>query len=183
MKINLVLHSQKYEDFRWKDFSGLYIDECLTWRNHVDCLARKLAPIVGILYRFRSFKLPHRIKLNLYYSLFHPHITYLNVIWSVSATVNIKRIEILQRRALKHIYDLHPLTPTDLLYNITNVFSVGESARYCSAQYIHKTLLGDAHSNLVLTKINQMHNYSTRHREGIYIAPVSSVKYGLKSPL
>jgi len=86
-------------------YLGLYIDESLSWKTHIEYITKKIAPIVGILYRFRFMSLPRSLKLNLYYSMIHPHISFMNCIWSAASNLLVYGIEVLQRRALKNIFN------------------------------------------------------------------------------
>ena len=62
-------------------FLGIYIDENLTWKYHIDHVCNKISKSIGGIARSR-FVLSTKTKLSLYYSLIYPYINYCNVIWS-----------------------------------------------------------------------------------------------------
>ena len=65
---------------------GINIDESLTWKYHTIEICNKLARIVGIIYRLKD-TLPENILMNIYNTLFLPHISYGNIIWANCAKV------------------------------------------------------------------------------------------------
>ena len=62
-------------------FLGVYIDEHLTWKYHINFVCKQIAKSIGILFRTR-FYLSCKTKLMLYYTLIYPYITYCNSSWS-----------------------------------------------------------------------------------------------------
>ena len=53
-------------------FLGITVDQNLTWKNHVDDLAKKCSRSIGILHKVKQF-LPESALLSLYYTLFLSH--------------------------------------------------------------------------------------------------------------
>ena len=58
-------------------FLGVYLDEHLTWKYHINFVGKQMAKSVGILSR-THFYLSCKTKLMLYYTLIYPYITYCN---------------------------------------------------------------------------------------------------------
>ena len=162
-------------------YLGLYIDESLSWKTHIEYITKKIAPIVGILYRFRFMSLPRSLKLNLYYSMIHPHISFMNCIWSAASNLLVYGIEVLQRRALKNIFNKSHYTPADVLHNCTGVLSVRDNFDFCSAMYMHKVVLGKSHSNLEWTLNSDIHEHFTRSSRNLHLGRINSAKFGNNS--
>ena len=72
-------------------FLGVYLDENLSWKIHINYISKKISKSVGIIYRSR-FLLSLVTKLSLYYSLIYPYLTYCNIVWSSTYETNVKRI-------------------------------------------------------------------------------------------
>jgi hypothetical protein len=78
-------------------FLGVTVDSHLSWRDHINFIAQKLSKNIGILYRV-SHLLPEAAKLNLYYSLILPYLSYCNMIWASNYDSRISKLIILQKK-------------------------------------------------------------------------------------
>ena len=81
---------------------GVYIDENLTWKSHINYVCKKISKSIGIIYRSRS-ELSTKTKLSLCYTLFYPYLSYCNIVWSSTYVTSLNRILLLQKRALRAI--------------------------------------------------------------------------------
>ncbi|XP_065651287.1 uncharacterized protein LOC136079476 [Hydra vulgaris] len=61
-------------------FLGVFIDENLTWKNHIETLRNKVSKNIGVLHKARSFVNRHAL-IQLYYSLIQCHLNYSNIAW------------------------------------------------------------------------------------------------------
>ena len=68
-------------------FLGVYIDQHLTWKTHVNFFAAKISKSVGLLYKAKCY-LPSKSLLTLYYALIYPYLTYCNLIWASTYVTN-----------------------------------------------------------------------------------------------
>ena len=82
-------------------FLGIYLDEKLSWKNHINVTSKK---INSGLFALNSLKniLPQNTLRTIYYSLIHCHITYCLEVWGNSTSIN--KIQLLQKCALRSIY-------------------------------------------------------------------------------
>ena len=83
-------------------FLGVYIDQHLEWKIHVNFFAAKISKSVGLLYK-AEYYLPSTSFLTLYYALIYPYLTYCNLIWASTYVTNLQRIYLLQKRAVPAI--------------------------------------------------------------------------------
>ena len=68
-------------------FLGVYINQHLTWKTHVNFFAAKISKSVGLLYKAKCY-LPSKSLLTLYYALIYPYLTYCNLIWASTYVTN-----------------------------------------------------------------------------------------------
>ena len=78
------------------------MDQHLTWNIHISQIASKISKNVGILSRI-AYILPIRLRLNLYYSLVHPYLSYCNMVWASNYVSRLKRLVLLQNKAVRII--------------------------------------------------------------------------------
>ena len=81
-----------------KDFLGFRLDENLNWNDHLDKLCCKHSRTLGIINKLK-YVLPRNVLLQLYLSLFLPHVNYGILIWRH----NYEKIGKLQKRAVRFI--------------------------------------------------------------------------------
>src|SRR6218665_912099 len=59
-------------------FLGVYVDQHLDWKDHINNISAKVARNVGVL-ALASHFLPQTVKIKLYYALVFPYLAYCNL--------------------------------------------------------------------------------------------------------
>src|ERR1043165_1920485 len=77
-------------------FLGVYLDQNLTWKEHITQISKKLAKNISILSRIRHCLSKNTLQ-SLYYSLIFPYLSYCNICWAANYTSYLKDLEILQK--------------------------------------------------------------------------------------
>ena len=81
----------------------MLINKNLTWQYHIDYIASKISGVVGIISRLR-----HSVPLNTliqdYHSLIFPYTPYGIAAWGQAAQVYLRKVFILQKRALRLMF-------------------------------------------------------------------------------
>ena len=83
-------------------FLGVIIDECSTWKPHIQSLTRKISKSLGIIYK-SSFCLNKNSLYTLYYSLVYPYLYYCACVWGLTYHSNLEHLVTLQKRAVRTI--------------------------------------------------------------------------------
>ena len=94
-------------------FLGVYLDEHLAWKYHINLVCKQIAKSVSILSRMR-FYLSCKTKIMLYYTIY-PYITYCNPTWSSTYVCNLNRIYYLQKRAVRAVTNFSKLKILDII--------------------------------------------------------------------
>ena len=79
---------------------GITVDEKLNFAEHIIKLTCKISRSVGILSKLRNI-LPFTALRKLYYSMVHSHLLYGIVMWGYTYDNHLKRLIILQNKAVK----------------------------------------------------------------------------------
>ena len=83
---------------------GIFVDNNLTWSNHIKHLTKKIASSIWLLSKIKKFlSQAHRVQF--YKSYIQPHIDFCNIVWGSSSESNKLKIFRLQKRACKVILD------------------------------------------------------------------------------
>src|SRR6218665_1760990 len=83
-------------------FLGIYMDEGLTWTQHINSTANKVAKNVGIIKRIAHL-LRKKTLIDLYYTMINPFFTYGNAIWASNYPTRLASLTLLQKRAIRVI--------------------------------------------------------------------------------
>ena len=76
------------------------IDECITWKDHIRTVERKIAKNIGILYRAKQLLNSSSLK-SIYFSYTHTYLTYANIAWASTQKTKLKMININQKHAVR----------------------------------------------------------------------------------
>ena len=76
--------------------------------------------------------------MQLYHAYFHSKISYGNEIHGTAAKRHLKRIEILQHKALKTLFNLDPLTSSTSLHNKFKVLTIKDHYALNIAKIVHR---------------------------------------------
>ena len=84
-------------------FLGITLDEHLTWQDHCNMVANKIAKNTGVLNRVKN-NLPIAALKTLYYSFIFSHLSYGLEVWgAATSNKNFKRIVTTQKKAIRII--------------------------------------------------------------------------------
>ena len=95
----------KYVSLERKEFLkylGIFIDQNLTWKHHIDHVAFKISRYVGLLSKLRHHVPTHTL-ITIYRSLISPHLTYGLLAWGQACKSHLEKLLQLQKRALRFI--------------------------------------------------------------------------------
>ena len=149
-------------------FLGITIDSKLSWKNHIDNVAKSVSRIVGVMNRLRYY-LPSKILLTIYNSLVVPHLTYSILLWGNSSQTYIEKLFVLQKRAVRLISNISPYTHTlPYFYNL-NILTLKDHYKYQLGIFLYRH-----HNDQLPHDLNSFfhphsthHNYPTRGRDNL----------------
>ncbi|MCO0615633.1 hypothetical protein M8756_20460, partial [Lutimaribacter sp. EGI FJ00015] len=143
-------------------FLGVYIDQHLERKSHINFIAAKISKSVGLLYKAKYY-LPSTSLLTLYYALIYPYLTYCNLIWASTYVTNLQRIYLLQKRAVRAISKADYKASSKPLFanlKILDVFSI-YSLQVSSFMYLYHNDALPISFTQIFRIGNQIHQYST----------------------
>ena len=158
-------------------FLGIYIDNHLTFKDHINKISNKISKSVGILYRLNKFLPPNVLKL-IYSSLVHPYLIYGLEAWFGTFKNNTNKIFILQKKAIRAIHSLNYNDHTNDYFKLMNLLKLEDQYKLQVTIYIYKLLNLDADRNLAskLIKNSQVHHHGTRQENKLNIRPINKAR-------
>ena len=188
-KAKLSIAGERIQESNYGKFLGITIDNKLTWGEHVENVIRKLRSGLGALKLCKNF-LPSTEKILVYNALFTSHLQYSLSVWgSMISKKNHKRLQVLQNRAIRLVFDLHSRANVESImkkYKLPKLESLINISINKLMFRISKNLI----SKRVINKFSQMtkssHSYNTRHAQDpnipIHKSHKFSTSYLVKGP-
>ena len=158
-------------------FLGMYIDQNLTFSQHIDHVASKVSKTIGMLRRLNSF-LPSYILKNIYFSLLHPYFMYGSVIYMNTSDHYTNKLVILQKKAIRAIFSLHYRDHTNPYFISSNILKLKDLHIYNTCIYFYKSFYLNFDPSL-LSSLNRhlnVHNHNTRFNSNIVLPQYLSSK-------
>ena len=102
-------------------FLGVFIDENLSWKQHIEILSSKISKNIGILYKSRD-ALSRQCLKQLYFSFIHGYVNYLLIAWAATSQSKLERLNRCQKHATRVIYRYTHASPLLNDMKALNVF-------------------------------------------------------------
>ena len=99
----LKLGNNAIERCEYTKCFGINVDEKLSFKFHIDHIVNKISKTVGILFKLNKL-LPKNILMMLYNSLILPYFNYCIGTWYNTTQLNLNRLRVLQKKAVRAIY-------------------------------------------------------------------------------
>ena len=152
--LEIVLNKEKLEFVEETVFLGITLDARLQWGPHLTSLAGRLSSAAFAVRKIRQFTDIDTARL-VYFSYFHSIMSYGILLWGRAA--DIESIFILQKRAIRAIYNLRRRDSLRELFKDINIMTV-------PCQYIYENIMYVRKNIHLFTKISDRHNFNTRNK-------------------
>lgn len=122
------------------EYLGLLVDCGLKFKQHAERVLKTVSRFLGLIYRLRHF-LPTSTLLSLYFAHVQSHLLYLLPVWGASSANMTAKIQSVQSRVLKIIYQKPVLTRTNHLFkNVTdkNIIMFSQLVDFETILLVHK---------------------------------------------
>ena len=194
-KTNYMLFSNKIDNLRGEiifdntvldkvsttKFLGVFIDHKLSWKTQIDNVCKTISRNIGVINKLKYF-LPSCTLVTLYHTLLLPYINYAIIAWGCAIQSQINRILLLQKKALRVIFQTQYRSHTDILFYENNILKVKDIYFFQLGQFMFKLSKGDLpeiFSDMFSTNAS-VHNYPTRQRN-CYHLPLTRTSLAQKS--
>ena len=118
-------------------FLGIFIDSKLGFETHIRHICSKLSRAVGAMFRVRKL-VPHSAMMNIYYTLFYPHLIYCNLVWSGTSQIYLNQIFLLQKKAVRIICNESYLAHTNELFLKCKILKFADIRKYLLCLYYYQ---------------------------------------------
>ena len=162
--MNVILDNTCLERVKHTKFLGVLIDDCLTWKNHIDCVSKTIARNIGVMNKLKHF-IPNRILFTLYCTLILPYLNYGILIWGNTCKSYLDKLVKLQKWAVRTISNSHYRSHTAPIFAKYNVLNVTDMYTFELGVFMYRYSMNELPSSFkyYFKKRSDIHNYSTRH--------------------
>lgn len=163
-------------------YLGVLMDEKLKWNEHISKLCAKLAQTAGVFRRISDL-VPLETKRNLYYTLFHSHLTYGILVWGTANKTALKSLQKIQNKAIKNLFGYHRRTSTVFIHAKHSLLSVESLYASAACAHVHRILHGSVHTNTTLSRLHDQHHHNTRGRDRLISRRRCTTTFGQNSAI
>ena len=129
MPFNIRINNETCEHKTCTKFLGIYVDENLNWKEHVNLIANRVFKSIGIISKARFYLSMPSLR-TLYFALVYPYLQYATTVWGSTYKTTLNRPLVLQKRIrrvnTKSCFDAPsaPLFYKHNFLNTTNIYTL-----------------------------------------------------------
>ena len=180
--IKLKIDGKKLQPSPHVKYLGVYIDQHLSFKHHINDLSTKLRRANGILSKIRNFVHLKTVR-EIYFAIFESHLKYACQIWGQKGNPACDRLITLQNNAMRIITFSPFRTSSKPLFNNMKILNFRNQVDLQNCLLVHSQLTSTipvALVNLFVQKI-KLHNYSTRNPLSLVQPYARTTRFGLNS--
>jgi hypothetical protein len=148
-------------------FLGLYINDTLTWKTHIDNILPKLCSACFAMRTVKPYVSQQTLKA-IYYSYFHSILSYGIIFWGQSAySIRIFR---LQKRILRIMMGYKNRVSCRELFINLKILPLPSQYIYCLLQFVVK-------NRELFSTNNEIHSFRTRQHQNLHQPSANLTKY------
>ena len=125
-------------------FLGVIIQENMAWDKHINFIGTKINKICALLSRLK-YQIPTYILSIIYNTLLAPHISYGITVWGSSPISHLKRLIILQKKALRHVTKAKYNSHSEPIFKSLNYLKLTDIYKVSCCKLAHKKKLNKLH--------------------------------------
>ena len=156
-------------------FLGIFLDEKLTWSQHINHIRGKISRSVGMLSSAKRF-LERETLIKLYYAFIYPYITYCIEVWGHCNQQLFQSLFKIQKRAIRTITSSGRLAHTAQLFDSLNILPMKSIYMLSLSSLMYKyhfRLLPPVVDELFITNAS-VHSINTRQQLLLHIPRIQS---------
>ena len=166
----IKIEGHKLDEVQNTKFLGVYLDNKISWKHHIDYISGKVSRAIGMIVKARKFLTCESLK-TLYYSFVYPFLIYCNHVWGKACPTSLKKLIMLQKKIVRIICGVNARTSCDPLFDELGFLRFVDINRYLIARFMYRWYLNDVPDLFhdFFTPVSEVHSHFTRQSEGLFI--------------
>ena len=166
-----VLHidNNQIEKVNEIKFLGVFIDNHLSWKTHINAKSNQILKANSILSRLKNF-VPIPILTTIYNSLILPHLSYAIASWGNINNKEMKRLTLLQKRAIRIVTKSKYNSHTNRLFRNLNALKINDIFNISCSRFYFKVQsnLTPLYFKQELPRNTDIHSHNTRNSQNLH---------------
>ena len=160
---NIIMNDLAINKVESTKFVGVMIDDQLSWKTQTHYLCKKVSRNIGIITKLKHF-FPWKTLHTLYCTLILSILNYGILAWGNSNRSNLNKIHLLQKRAMRIIFNKRYRAHTNLLFHQSKSLKINDLYSYNLGNFMYQLEINDLPIRLteMFIKNQEIHNYPTR---------------------
>ena len=163
-KINLNINKNNIKQVEIFEYLGVYLDNKLSWQNHVQNLQTKLAKFTGLVYKIRNF-VPRKIIMMIYNALVGSYLRNAIRAWGSCSPYLKNTLQAAQNKAIRALMFLPYTSNVQACFSDLKILNVDHVFEHETAKLIHSVVFKYNPPRFSDFFEYSTHTYSTRLRQ------------------
>ena len=161
--IRITIGQQVLDRQEYGKFLGVYLDEKLTFKKHIDYVYSKISKTSGLLFKLKH-SFPLDVLRNLYLSLICPYLNYCILSWGCASQTLLNPIILLQKRLIRLISGSEFYAHTNPLFKAQNILKLCDIFKLQCQIFMYRTMVTDKYPQYKekIRSLQSTHHYNTR---------------------
>ena len=160
-------------------YLGLILDETLSFIGHIDNLVMTLRKFASSFKIIKNY-VPDYCKRQLFYAFVNSRVQYGVEVYGMASAKHIKRVQVMQNRILKTLFNKEWLTPTAELHKDLKILQVNDLYKANVMKFVYKCIQGVVPDVFLDHYTCITHNHRTRQANKLNV-PRTRIKIGEKN--
>ena len=163
----LKIDDENLDQVTHTKFLGLLLDQHLCWDQHIQYCAKKISSGLYALNSAKHILNSCHLRM-LYHTMVNPYLLYGNILWGGAYQKYTKRLNIMQKRAIRTIMNATYNEHTSPLFKATNILKLTDLHDFQVIKFMGKYMHNELPLSLLELFQSQVvnHEHDTRHRDG-----------------
>ena len=167
--MSIEINNHRIDKVKCTKFLGLYVDDELSRKYHIDQITTKISKMTGIMARARHCLSTQTLK-TIYNTMVYPYLTYCSIIWSSTYPTRLKPLFTIQKKILRIMTFAKFRDESKPLFLALDILNIYELNLYLIALFMYSYFnnnLPEYFSNYVRLNEN-IHSHDTRSASNIF---------------
>ena len=165
--LNIQLNNQVINRVDIFKYLGFWIDEGLSFTQHIKHVKSKILPMTFAIKRIRPY-ISQKTALKLYFAHINSHLLYMNPFWSAANETILNSLAVAQRKCLRFVFNRYSYSPSSELFSL-QVLPLKQLNTYNMLILAFKISHNLLTNNVELRLVSDLHDHQTRQRNNFYV--------------